>query len=94
MRLKQNLSDALYLCEQSGSRPQHLWNQHKSILQKKKEGRRPSTRNLRCSPKVLQKLVYVLDRDFDPEGEHLCAGPIAAAASEPIAEPIDGPNSS
>ena len=59
---------------------QQLWNKYKSVLQRRQQSRVHGQRNFRCNRALFEKQVYVLDRRFDPDGEHSVVasdGPLA-----------------
>ena len=49
---------------------QQLWNKYKSVFQRRQQSRVRGQRNFRCCRALFEKQIYVLERRFDPEGEH------------------------
>ena len=74
MRMKQNLVEFVSLIDEAHLSRQQLWNKYKSVLQRREQSRVRGQRNFRCSRALFEKQVHVLDRRFDPDGEHSVVG--------------------
>ena len=78
--MKQNLDEFVSLIDEAHLSRQQLWNKYMSVLQRRRQSRVRAQRNFRCSRALFEKQVSVLDRRFDPDGEHSVVagdGPLA-----------------
>ena len=91
MRMKQNLVEFVSLIDEAHLARQQLWNKYKFVLQRRQQSRVRGQRNFRCSRALLEKQVYVLDRHFDPDGEHsVVAGDGPLASCRPDRAALEG----